>query len=357
MATALRRTVCILTLVTRFSLGTTSKAAAYSCLIQIIKAKTINGFVPNANTVSDRTEPPIGAKVLLEMFKKQRDKWVVELLFDDLLDWSNWFLAKRKLEPLGMIALGSARGMDASKMESGCDDSPMYDGEFWSNQDNLMQMYDVGFSSMFTMEAFALSELAGAIGRPEGPMLRQRALKMQALISTHLWDEQGQIFTNKFQNGSFYRRVSPTSFYVMLANASTDAQATAMMNHWMMNRSRFCVAASGDMAGNNRNGCYWGMPSISADDSSFRADPLDLGDAGYWRGHVWAPMIQLTHWGLLNYDHVPAVVTAQAAIGRCLRCLAFSDRSLVSTAHSPEGDGEAGHGDDGRSVRSQRPHL
>ena len=104
--------------------SSTSKALAYSALIQIIKAKTTAGFVPNANTINDRTEPPIGAKVLLELYRKHKDKWVVRLLFDDLLDWSNWFVSARTLQPLGMIALGDVDGMDMARLESGCDDSP-----------------------------------------------------------------------------------------------------------------------------------------------------------------------------------------------------------------------------------------
>jgi len=58
---------------------------------QVIKSKTENGFVPNGATgggkSQDRTEPMMGAKVLLEMYRKFGDKWLVELLFDDLLDW------------------------------------------------------------------------------------------------------------------------------------------------------------------------------------------------------------------------------------------------------------------------------
>jgi|EP01046_Picozoa_sp_COSAG06_P042624 hypothetical protein len=48
-------------------------------LLQIIKAKTTAGFVPNANTINDRSEPPIGSKVLLELFRKHGDQWVVEV--------------------------------------------------------------------------------------------------------------------------------------------------------------------------------------------------------------------------------------------------------------------------------------
>jgi putative isomerase len=175
-----------------------------------------------------------------------------------------------------------------------------------------MQLYDVGMTSMFTMESAALAELADAIGRSEAAMLRQRAASMQARISAHLWDEQGQIFTNMFVNESFYRRISPTSFYPLLANASTDAQATLMIERWLMNRSRFCITPTGDMVGNNPAGCYWGLPSISADDDAFKGN----GNHGYWRGHVWGPMLQLTFWGLQNYDHVQVVRTARKALAQ-----------------------------------------
>ena len=54
------------------------------------------------------------------------------------------------------------------------------------------------------------------------------------------------------------------------------------MRGWLMNSSRFCVAPHGDFAG-NRDDCYWGLPSIAADDPAY--PPL-----GYWRGFVWGPM-------------------------------------------------------------------
>jgi hypothetical protein len=104
---------------------------------QVIKSKTAAGFVPNyaggGAKSMDRTEPPVGSKALLQLFNKYQDKWVVELLFDDLLDcahplycsarrsrrtrcgthWclvdagSNWFMRRRVLPPLNLIALGS----------------------------------------------------------------------------------------------------------------------------------------------------------------------------------------------------------------------------------------------------------
>jgi hypothetical protein len=64
--------------------------AAYSNLIQIVKAKANEGFVPNwaaggsKNTVA---EPAVGGKVLLDLYERFGDVWIVELLFDDLFDW------------------------------------------------------------------------------------------------------------------------------------------------------------------------------------------------------------------------------------------------------------------------------
>jgi len=50
-----------------------AKEQGYSALIQVIKAKTAEGFVPNTAASVNKarhTQPPVGSKVLLEMYKK-----------------------------------------------------------------------------------------------------------------------------------------------------------------------------------------------------------------------------------------------------------------------------------------------
>ena len=120
-----------------------------------------------------------------------------------------------------------------------------------------MRLYDVGFASMVAMEAEALAQLAPLVGRGDDVVTRltQRAATQRALIASHLWDEEGGIFTNRFWNGSFYRRISPTSFYAMLAKAPTDAQAAAMVTNWLLSPEHFCVAPNGDFAGNHDDCC------------------------------------------------------------------------------------------------------
>ena len=66
-----------------------------------------------------------------------KDEWIVELLYNDVRDWSDWFWRERLLQPLGLIALGSdlveglgdGNSMQGARYESGLDNSPMYDGE------------------------------------------------------------------------------------------------------------------------------------------------------------------------------------------------------------------------------------
>eukprot|EP01052_Picozoa_sp_SAG31_P000967 SAG31_NODE_30_length_32545_cov_9.378999_30_plen_802_part_00 len=332
-----------------------SKQVAYSSLITVVKTKTGNGFVPNMGGATekseDRTEPNFGAKVLLDMHHRwPEDTWLIELLFDDLLDTNNWAMRERTRGPLGLVVLGTSAhynttdqqqmraAMQNARFESGQDDSPMYD-TCWDNashckggtslldphvRDGLvgdymqMELYDVGMSSLVASEAASLAVLASVIGRDqEAMMLNRRAGHLRSLIGQHLWDEELGIYANKFsRNGSFYRRISPTSFFPLLANAATDEQAQTIVNNWLHSPGRFCIAYDGDFA-NNSDNCYWGLPSIVASDPAY-----DWTKSGPWRGNVWGPLALLTYWSLQEYDHLPTVRAGRQAMVRQLSAMA-----------------------------------
>lgn len=170
-----------------------------------------------------------------------------------------------------------------------------------------MQLYDTGMASMVVMDTDALAALATIINRPEATMLQGRANTMRALIESHLWDDQAGIYTNTFSaNKSFNKRYSPTSFYPMIGKGPSNERVDRMSQHWLMNSTRFCISPRGDFAGNTDE-CYWGLPSISADDPAFPA-------LGYWRGFVWGPMAMLTYWGLDEYKEVPSAVQAKESL-------------------------------------------
>eukprot|EP00966_Prymnesium_polylepis_P041456 962309-Prymnesium_polylepis.1 len=81
--------------------------------------------------------------------------------------------------------------MQGARYESGLDNSPMYDGDFFNSSVmasgafavGQMQLYDVGFASMFVQEADSLAALADLLNKSaDAKKLRSRAAAQRALI-------------------------------------------------------------------------------------------------------------------------------------------------------------------------------
>ena len=242
---------------------------SFSNLIQIALARTQDGFVPNFassfHVSYDRTEPQIGAYVTLQIYKKwgaARAGWLVDTVLDALLEWQDWTWRKRRGEGslatadghADLIVLGSdpnaapggtvggANTLQAARYESGLDNSPMYDGNdacdaaagpvcFDKNGTHHMTLYDVGMSGLFLSDTAALLELAAARGRADVlPQLQARYDRVAAATAAHLWAPgagPAGAFANVLYNGSFYARLSPTSFFPLISGAATPAQAAA----------------------------------------------------------------------------------------------------------------------------------
>ena len=254
-------------------------------------------------------------------------RWVLSLLYPDLLDWNDWLWEQRRLPPLMLAGMGSdpcvvpapagkaAAGsgqagsdppelwckkswgmgqMQGARFES-LDNSPMYDApdgySLWNSTSHRMRLYDVGQSSALVAECEALAEIATMLSQSaDAARLKQRASELGALINRHMWLPELSVYSNVLLNGSAYPRISPTSFYPMLAGIASDEQAERMVATWLTNASRFCVpkdAAAWPPAGGPPServnvSCYWGVPSISADDPQFM---IAGGTSGiYWRG-------------------------------------------------------------------------
>lgn len=109
-----------------------------STLVQTVKGKTLgprldgHGFIANYNKGGqwksvDRSQRPVGCQILLHMYRRWADNrgerqrgrhtqnlqvvvvgpWLLELLFDDLVDWMDWLWAERVDAPLGLAVAGS----------------------------------------------------------------------------------------------------------------------------------------------------------------------------------------------------------------------------------------------------------
>jgi hypothetical protein len=271
---------------------------AYANAIEILRESTPQGFVPNYARAgnwksSDRSEPPVGAITVLGLYKQFHDRWFLEDTYAPLLSWNRWWAAHRDIQ--GYLAWGSdgenrpadlddsARGTRAGAiLESGLDNSPMYDDTTYNAQTHVLEFADVGLMSLYIADCDALAEIANTLEKTaEAKELRDRGARYRAKLGT-LWDERAGIFLNKdLHSGQASPRLSPTNFYPMLAHAATAAQARTMMEKHLLNEQEFWGE--------------WVIPSIARDDPAF-------ADQNYWRGRIWGPMNYLVYLGLSNYD-------------------------------------------------------
>jgi putative isomerase len=272
---------------------------AYANAIETLRSETEQGFVPNYARSggwkgSDRSEPPVGAITVLGLYQQFHDRWFLEEAFAPLLRWNLWWAEHRDIE--GYLTWGSdgknapenlddsARGTRAGAiLESGLDNSPMYDDAVYNANTHQLEFADVGLMSMYVADCDALATIADALGKDAAAKeIRERAGRYRAKLAT-LWNSDAGIFLNKdLHTGQFSSRLSPTNFYPLLAKAATPQQADAMIKNHLLNPKEFWGE--------------WVIPSIARNDPAFR-------DQNYWRGRIWGPMNYLVYLGLRNYDN------------------------------------------------------
>lgn len=278
--------------------GIGDRDLAYANAIETLREETSEGFVPNYARGGgwksfDRSEPPVGAITVLGLYRRFHDRWFLEDTFEPLLRWNRWWAAHRQIG--GYMAWGSdgenppgnlddrSRGTRLGAiLESGLDNSPMYDTAEYNAQTHVLEYADVGLMSMYIADCDALAEMAETLNKPAVARgLKDRAARFRAKLAT-LWDAQAGIFLNKdLHTGQFNTRLSPTNFYPMLARTATPEQAHTMIEKHLLNPKEFWG--------------QWIIPSIERDDPAFH-------DQNYWRGRIWGPMNYLVYLGLCNYD-------------------------------------------------------
>ncbi|MEO6134124.1 MAG: trehalase family glycosidase [Ginsengibacter sp.] len=273
-----------------------NKELAYANAIEITNSITGDGFVPNLSASMgiksyDRSQPPVGSFVVREIYRHYKEKWFLQEVFSKLLTWNRWWPKNRDKD--GFLCWGSSefephlRNLDknahsrfGAALESGLDNSPMYDSIPFDSSGNKLLLADVGLMSLYIMDCEALSDIAGALNeRSIQSELLERASKYRYNLNK-LWSEKKGIYLNKrLDNNEFSDKISPTNFYPLLAQAPTQKQAERMIKEHFFNPEEFY-------------GKYM-LPSIAFNDPGYEND--------YWRGRIWAPMNFLVYLGLRNY--------------------------------------------------------
>ena len=273
-----------------------NKSLAFANVIELLNDRTPEGFVPNnsqgnGRQSQDRSQPPVGGIITKEIYKKYPERWFLEAVFDPLLTWNRWWMKRRFHK--GLLCWGSHQAPNpwndkalnnhlAAALESGLDDSPMFENVPFDADLGIMLLHDVGLNSLYVADCKALAEIAELLGRhTEACELKERAQIIGDSLKT-LWNEEAGIFMNRrTDTGEFYGRLSPTLFYPLLAGLATQEQARRMTDHYFYGPDYF-----------------WGdyiMPSIARNDPAFPHQK-------YWKGAIWAPLNFLVYLGIRNYD-------------------------------------------------------
>ncbi len=317
-----------------------NEALACANAVEITREATEGGFVPNNTQATgrasrDRSQPPVGSLVVRDLHRRFKKLWLIEEVFPALLTWNRWWPAHRQNgellswgsdpfepvvgDPLEREQPNTAEG---AILETGLDNSPMYDGVPFDCDRHVMQLHDVGLNSLYIADCLALAELADAIGRAaEASELRQRAARYSAAMES-LWDETAGLYLNRrTDTGAFEHRLSPTHFYPLLARVPSADRARRMVEEHLLNPREFWGE--------------WVLPSIARNDPSYP-------EQDYWRGRIWPPMNYLVFLGLANY---PALRPVQEELARKSADLLLGEWQSHGHVHENYG-GDSGLGCD-----------
>ncbi|PYU90557.1 MAG: hypothetical protein DMG08_17585 [Acidobacteria bacterium] len=278
------------------------KAQTTAAIKAILLAQTETGLVPNiaagSGITPDRSQPPVGSYCLWKVYQRFQDREMLEWAYPRLKRWHDWWLADRgDGQPWrdgnrdGLLEWGSDRGsmdstggrgfMQAAKYETGLDDSPMYDEVNYDSHTYTRNLHDVGLNSLYALDAECLSRIAALLGKTEDSQrLAAEYETMKKRVREKLWNDQDGIYENRFWDGHFSKRLSPTNFYPMFAGIATPEQAKRMIEEHLLNPKEF-----------------WGKyvaPTIARNDPAFP-------DQFYWRGDIWGPTNYMLYEGINRY--------------------------------------------------------
>jgi hypothetical protein len=275
------------------------KEIAYANIIEQTREILPNGMMPNYATPSfithDRSMPPVGSMFVWEVYQKYGDKWLLEEVFENLLAWNEWWVEYRMHE--GLLAYGSnayepITGNDWEKkgvhdrfgaaLESGLDNSPMYDDIPFDKEKSILKLWDVGLNSLYIADNHFLALMAEELGKNDiAERLRNRK-EQQIQNIEKLLDPADGVYKNKrWDNGEFQEVISPTVFYPLIAGLYTQEQAEKVIEKYFFNPDVFWGE--------------WIMPSVARNHPTFE-------EQNYWRGRIWSALNFYCYLGFKNYD-------------------------------------------------------
>src|SRR6185312_10102094 len=287
--------------------STNGKLLAIHTFLAIIKGKYMAAdgtiFFPNFKTFegysTDRSQSAIAARVLYNLFMNYgwNDPdilYLASLVIDDINNALNWMWRNRQV-PDGsyLLTLGSNQNsgsVAAAILESGMDNSPMYINAAYNQTSYLINIYDIGVSSLFVSDCQALVTILQNtnLGTSYISLLQSRSALTTASIQSKMYSNG--IYQNQFYGGNSpvdTVNISPTSFYPMIAGIASSAQVDSFITNYLFHPSKFCLSGM-----KCANGVQYSIPTISISTTQWTNN--------YWQGIVWGPTNMLLYWSLSN---------------------------------------------------------
>jgi hypothetical protein len=330
--------------------ATGSREVAYINLVEMTKAKEKAGtpFVPNVEQANgfisrDRSQPPVGSYCAMQVYNKFQEKWILELLYEDLKEWNSWWHNNRHYK--GLLCYGSTpyepvlglpsetekdntiNGWFGASMESGWDGAVLYTDVPFDKEKHILKHWDASLNGLYVLDCLSLADIAEVLGKSkEAKQLREKAGTYRENLQ-QLWNDEKSFFYNRnWETGEFSEVTAINGFYPLIAGAATEQQAIAVMDNYFYDPDEFWGE--------------WIIPTISRSHPAFE-------DQKYWDGRIWPPVNYLVYLGLTNYTHVPEVAKAKTDLVTKSRELILKDwnaRRYVRENYDPNtGLGEEQH--------------
>jgi hypothetical protein len=272
-----------------------SRDLAIGNFIEHLRSMTDDGFVPNDDRGNgakswDRSQPPVGALMLKEIYKRYPEKWLLRASYPSLLRWNRWWFKARMNH--GLLSYGSSVAENpyhepdthtvvTAGYESGMDDSPMYEGVPFDKTTSTLELQDVGLNSLYIADCRALAEIANLLGYGSDAAELTARANLLARRMASLWSPTVGLYLNRrTDTGQPSAALSPTMFYPLVAGLVSRERAQEMVQKHLLNPAEFY-------------GPYM-IPSISRDNADFPRQ-------SYWKGAVWPPLNFLVYLGLRKY--------------------------------------------------------
>ena len=291
----------------------------------VLETQYPNGNIPNWRSRSsgtpDRSQPPVGAYVVLKLFGRLGDMDLLKAAYPHLSKWHAFWKApkpdgrpRRDGNADGLLEWGSdadlvagavppweekAGGKQRAMWESGQDDLPNWEEASFNESSGTLAMNCLDLNCLYALDAYCLSEIANILNlHDDYNLYLQEYEQMKALINEKLWNEREGFYFDRKWDGAFSPRKAASNFYPLVARIADTRRASLLVRH-LLNPKEF-----------------WGeyiLPSISRDDPLFK-------EQQYWRGTIWPPTNYLVYQGLkaCGFDAV-ATEFAQKSLSLFLR--------------------------------------